>query len=51
MALVVFGMRFLEVLFFVGIAGSAVVVLISSIDDVGEFFAKDEHAPAVDKTH
>jgi hypothetical protein len=43
MTLLVFGMRFLEVLFFVGIAGSAIVVVIST--------AEDEHAPAVDKTH
>jgi hypothetical protein len=51
MALVVFGMRLLEVMFFLGIAGSAVVVLISSVEDVGELLAKDEHAPAADKTH
>jgi hypothetical protein len=51
MTLVVFAMRFLEVLFFVGIAGSAVVVLISSVEDIGELFATEEHAAAVDKTH
>jgi hypothetical protein len=51
MTLLVFGMRFLEVLFFVGIAGSAIVVVISTAEDIGEFFAEDEHAAAVDKTH
>jgi hypothetical protein len=51
MTLVVFAMRFLEVLFFVGIAGSAIVVLISSVEDIGELFANEDHVPAVDKTH
>ena len=40
----VFGMRLLEVLFFVGIAGSAVVVAIATWEDMQELFRKeDEH--------
>jgi hypothetical protein len=50
MSVVLFGMRLLEVLFFVGIAGSAVVVLISSAQDVGELLDKSEQVPAGDKT-
>jgi len=41
MSLAIFGMRFLEVLFFVGLAGSAVVVLISFLEDGKELFGKD----------
>ena len=50
MVVVLFGMRLLELLFFVGIVGSAVVVLITSIEDMHDLFAKDEHMPAADKT-
>jgi hypothetical protein len=35
-------MRVLEVMFFVGLVGSAVVVLISFIEDGKELFGKDE---------
>lgn len=41
MALVLIAMRFLEVLFFVGLAGSAVVIVISFIEDSRELFGKD----------
>ena len=41
MALAIFAMRFLEVLFFVGLAGSTVVILISFIEDGKELFGKD----------
>ena len=46
MLLVLFGMRLLEVMFFVGIVGSAVVVLITSFEDMHELFDKSEQAPA-----
>lgn len=42
MPIVFFGMRLLEVLFFVGIAGSAVVVVIATWEDMRELFHKDE---------
>ena len=42
MHLVIFAMRLLEVMFFVGLAGSAVVVLISFVEDGIELFGKDE---------
>lgn len=35
-------MRLLEVAFFVGLAGSAVVVLISFVEDFGELFERDK---------
>jgi len=41
MALSVFFMRVLEVMFFVGLAGSSVVVLISFWEDGKELFGKD----------
>ena len=34
-------MRLLEVLFFVGLAGSAIVVLISFVEDAKELVGKD----------
>jgi len=37
-----FFMRFLEVMFFVGLAGSAVVVIISFVEDFGELFERDK---------
>ena len=43
MALTIFGMRFLETIFFLGLAGSAVVVVISFIEDGKELFGKDEN--------
>jgi hypothetical protein len=42
MQLAVFAMRVLEVMFFVGLAGSTVVVLISFVEDGIELFGKDE---------
>jgi hypothetical protein len=41
MVLAVFIMRVLEVMFFVGLVGSAVVVLISFYEDAIELFGKD----------
>jgi hypothetical protein len=41
MILAAFGMRVLEVMFFLGLAGSAVVVLISFVEDGKELFGKD----------
>jgi hypothetical protein len=41
MILVLFAMRVLEVMFFVGLAGSAVVVLISFYEDGKELFGED----------
>lgn len=42
MSLALFGMRTLEVLFFTGLVGSAVVVLISFVEDGRELFGKKE---------
>lgn len=41
-AILVFGMRLLDVLFFVGIAGSAIVVAIATWEDMQELFRKEE---------
>jgi hypothetical protein len=41
MILVAFAMRVMEVMFFLGLAGSAVVVLISFVEDGKELFGKD----------
>jgi hypothetical protein len=41
MFMAVFFIRLLTVLFFVGLVGSAVVVMISSIEDAKELFGKD----------
>jgi hypothetical protein len=41
MFLAIFAMRVLEVMFFVGLAGSAIVVLISFFEDGKELFGKD----------
>jgi uncharacterized membrane protein YqhA len=40
--IMLFFMRLLEVAFFVGLAGSAVVVIISFIEDFGELFDRDK---------
>jgi len=37
----IFAMRVLEVMFFVGLAGSSVVVIISFIEDAKELFGKE----------
>jgi hypothetical protein len=42
MLVALFLMKVLEVMFFVGLAGSSVVVLISFIEDGKELFGKDE---------
>ena len=41
MSLAILAIRILEVMFFLGLAGSAVVVLISFIEDGKELFGKD----------
>jgi hypothetical protein len=41
MVVAVFFMRLLEVMFFVGLVGSAVVVLISFFEDFKELFGED----------
>jgi hypothetical protein len=41
-----FVIHVMELLFFVGLVGSAVVVLISFIEDGKELFGKDDDAPA-----
>ena len=42
MLVAIFAMRVLEVMFFVGLVGSSVVVIISFIEDGKELFGKDE---------
>jgi hypothetical protein len=42
MFLAMIAMRVLEVMFFVGLVGSSVVVLISFVEDGKELFGKDE---------
>ncbi|MGO9338144.1 MAG: hypothetical protein ACLPH3_25460 [Terracidiphilus sp.] len=42
MLIAVNSIRLLEVLFFVGLAGSAIAVLISFIEDGKELFGKEE---------
>jgi uncharacterized membrane protein YqhA len=42
MVLALFAMRLLEAAFFIGLVGSAVVVLISFYEDGKELFGKDE---------
>jgi hypothetical protein len=52
MALAIFGMRVIEAMFFLGIAGSAIVIVISSIEDMRELFGKNEHTTtAIDEGH
>lgn len=41
MHLQILGIRILEVMFFTGLVGSAVVVLISFIEDAKELFGED----------
>ena len=43
MSIVLFGMRLLEVMFFVGIAGSAIVVAIATAEDMRELFSKTKN--------
>jgi hypothetical protein len=42
MQIILLAMKLLEILFFVGLAGSSVVVFISFIEDGRELFGKDE---------
>ncbi len=42
MVIALFVMKVLEAMFFVGLAGSSIVVLISFIEDGKELFGKDE---------
>jgi hypothetical protein len=42
LTLALFGMHVLEIMFFVGLLGSSVVVIISFIEDGKELFGKDE---------
>ncbi len=42
MLLAIFAMRVLEAMFFVGLAGSTIVVLISFFEDGKELIGKDE---------
>jgi len=42
MFLAILAMRLLEIMFFVGLTGSAVVVIISFVEDGKELFGKDE---------
>ena len=41
MSLAILGMRTLEVLFFAGLVGSAIVVVISFVEDARELFGED----------
>lgn len=41
MSIAIFSMRLLEVMFFLGLIGSAVVVIISFYEDAIELFGKD----------
>lgn len=41
MHFIVFCMRAFEVLFFLGLVGSAVVVVITFVEDLGELFRKE----------
>ena len=42
MLLAIFAMRLLELMFFIGLAGSIVVVIISFYEDGKELFGKDD---------
>jgi hypothetical protein len=50
MSVALFGMRLLEWMFFLGIAGSTVVIFLSSLGDIGELLSKSEEPPAAEKT-
>lgn len=41
MFLAIFAMRVVEVMFFLGLAGSTVVVIISFVEDAKELFGED----------
>ena len=48
--LLVAGIRLLEFIFFAGLVGSALVVILSGIEDVGEAFSKGEQHGPEDET-
>ena len=50
MSVLLFGMRLLEVVFFVGIAGSALVAVIASADDLRDVLRKTKPLPPAEKT-
>lgn len=50
MSVVLFGMRLLEIMFFVGIAGSAIVVTIATAEDMRELFSKTKHISSAEET-
>lgn len=41
MPIAIFAMRLLEAMFFVGLAGSTIVILISFVEDAKELFGED----------
>ena len=41
MLIAIFAMRLLELMFFVGLAGSTIVVLISFVEDAKDLFGED----------
>jgi hypothetical protein len=41
MPIAIFAMRLLEAMFFIGLAGSTIVVLISFVEDAKELFGED----------
>jgi hypothetical protein len=50
MTLVLIGKLLMEVMFFVGIAGSAIVVAIATTEDARVLFRRQKHAHPVQKT-
>jgi hypothetical protein len=50
MTLVLIGKLLMEVMFFVGIAGSAVVVAIATAEDARVLFTREKHAHSAEKT-
>jgi cell division protein FtsL len=50
MSVILFGMRLLEVMFFVGIVGSAIVVVMATGEDIRELATRTKHVHAADKT-
>jgi cell division protein FtsL len=50
MTLVLVGKLLMEIMFFVGIAGSAVVVTIATAEDARVLFSRKQHNHAAEKT-
>jgi hypothetical protein len=44
-AAIAFGAHIVVVLFFIGLAGSSIVVVLSFVEDFAELFSKDEEEP------